>query len=85
MLFMLFLSRLFSEPAFLFDGIEGGKMYFLKTEQSFDSAHFLAGYHGKCANIHGHRWKDVYKRQHSITSSQFTECFRNVFQNAYIE
>ena len=44
---MLFLSRLFSEPAFLFDGIEGGKMYFLKTEQSFDSAHFLAGYHGK--------------------------------------
>lgn len=56
---MLFLSRLFSEPAFLFDGIEGGKMYFLKTEQSFDSAHFLAGYHGKCANIHGHRWKVI--------------------------
>ena len=53
---MLFLSRLFSEPAFLFDGIEGGKMYFLKTEQSFDSAHFLAGYNGKCRNIHGHRW-----------------------------
>ena len=23
---------------------------------AFDSAHFLAGYHGKCANIHGHRW-----------------------------
>ncbi|MBR4555424.1 MAG: 6-carboxytetrahydropterin synthase QueD, partial [Ruminococcus sp.] len=21
-----------------------------------DSAHFLAGYKGKCANIHGHRW-----------------------------
>lgn len=34
-------------------------MYYLKTEQSFDSAHFLHGYLGKCANIHGHRWKVV--------------------------
>jgi 6-pyruvoyltetrahydropterin/6-carboxytetrahydropterin synthase len=32
-------------------------MYILKTEHSFDSAHFLAGYEGKCSNIHGHRWK----------------------------
>ena len=32
-------------------------MYKLKTSASFDSAHFLAGYTGKCANIHGHRWK----------------------------
>ena len=32
-------------------------MYYLKTSASFDSAHFLAGYEGKCANIHGHRWK----------------------------
>lgn len=31
-------------------------MYILKTEQSFDSAHFLSGYDGKCSNIHGHRW-----------------------------
>ena len=34
-------------------------MYYLKTEQSFDSAHFLHGYSGKCANIHGHRWRIV--------------------------
>lgn len=34
-------------------------MYVLKTEQSFDSAHFLFGYQGKCSNIHGHRWKVV--------------------------
>ncbi len=34
-------------------------MYTLKTEQSFDSAHFLAGYNGKCSNIHGHRWRVV--------------------------
>ncbi|WP_176838230.1 6-carboxytetrahydropterin synthase QueD [uncultured Fusobacterium sp.] len=31
-------------------------MYTLISEASFDSAHFLAGYNGKCRNIHGHRW-----------------------------
>lgn len=34
-------------------------MYRLKSEASFDSAHFLKGYDGKCANIHGHRWRVV--------------------------
>ena len=28
----------------------------LVTSAHFDSAHFLFGYKGKCANIHGHRW-----------------------------
>jgi 6-pyruvoyltetrahydropterin/6-carboxytetrahydropterin synthase len=32
-------------------------MYILKAEHSFDSAHFLARYEGKCSNIHGHRWR----------------------------
>lgn len=32
-------------------------MYYLKTEQSFDAAHFLQGYAGKCRNLHGHRWR----------------------------
>jgi len=32
-------------------------MYLIKVEDSFDSAHFLAGYCGKCSNIHGHRWR----------------------------
>lgn len=32
-------------------------MYRLTTEHSFDAAHFLAGYKGKCANLHGHRWR----------------------------
>ncbi len=32
-------------------------MYYLKTTTSFDSAHFLSGYDGKCRNIHGHTWK----------------------------
>ena len=35
---------------------KGIKMYCLKTNSCFDSAHFLKGYEGKCANIHGHRW-----------------------------
>ena len=36
-------------------------MYTVTTEQSFDSAHFLAGYKGKCKNIHGHRWRVLIK------------------------
>lgn len=31
-------------------------MYYLKAEASFDAAHFLAHYQGKCHNIHGHHW-----------------------------
>lgn len=34
-------------------------MYTLRTEHSFDSAHFLAGYEGKCSNLHGHRWRII--------------------------
>lgn len=60
---------------FLFLSIEGSPrglfrylqecdtMYFLKTEQSFDSAHFLKGYEGKCKNLHGHRWRVVVEVQ----------------------
>lgn len=32
-------------------------MYCLETKASFDAAHFLYGYEGKCRNIHGHRWQ----------------------------
>ena len=34
-------------------------MYGLKTEGSFDSAHFLTDYYGRCENLHGHRWRLV--------------------------
>lgn len=34
-------------------------MYALKTEHSFDAAHFLTDYDGKCENLHGHRWRVV--------------------------
>jgi len=32
-------------------------MYFLHTEASFDMAHRLLGYEGKCSNLHGHTVK----------------------------
>lgn len=32
-------------------------MYELIAEASFDSAHFLTDYEGKCENLHGHRWR----------------------------
>ena len=35
----------------------GVLMYTVSTEASFDSAHFLKNYDGKCANLHGHRWR----------------------------
>ena len=38
-------------------------MFFLKTEQSFDAAHFLKDYQGKCKNLHGHRWRVVVEIQ----------------------
>lgn len=41
-------------------------MYILKAEQSFDSAHFLSGYKGKCGNIHGHRWRVIVEVQSDI-------------------
>ncbi len=34
-------------------------MFYIKSECSFDSAHFLKGYEGKCSNLHGHRWRVV--------------------------
>lgn len=34
-------------------------MFTLISEGSFDAAHFLHGYNGKCSNIHGHRWRVV--------------------------
>jgi 6-pyruvoyltetrahydropterin/6-carboxytetrahydropterin synthase len=44
-------------------------MYILKTEHSFDSAHFLANYDGKCGNIHGHRWTvEIEIQSHTLIS-----------------
>jgi len=31
--------------------------YYLTVSQNFEAAHYLSGYSGNCANIHGHTWK----------------------------
>lgn len=36
-------------------------MFILKGEIQFDSAHYLSNYEGKCANIHGHRYRLIAK------------------------
>ncbi len=51
-----FIGRRSRVSAFLYGVIF---MFMLSTEACFDSAHFLSGYHGKCSNIHGHRWKII--------------------------
>ena len=33
----------------------------LKTEFSFDAAHRLVGYDGKCKQLHGHIWRVIIK------------------------
>ena len=30
-----------------------------QSESSFDGAHFLTDYYGKCENLHGHRWRVI--------------------------
>ena len=34
-------------------------MYYISVEESFDAAHYLRGYGGKCERLHGHRFKVV--------------------------
>ena len=51
----------------------GDEMYRLKTEASFDSAHFLTDYHGKCENLHGHRWRVVVYIQQSELGEEGTQ------------
>ena len=48
-------------------------MYILKTSASFDSAHFLSGYNGKCANIHGHYWRIEAQVKSEVLQSGGTE------------
>lgn len=45
-------------------------MYYLTSEASFDAAHFLKDYQGKCRNIHGHRWRIVATVQGSTLNPQ---------------
>ena len=49
-------------------------MYQITIEQSFDSAHFLAGYVGKCGNIHGHRWRILLSVESAVLREDSQQC-----------
>ena len=34
-------------------------MYEIEVRQAFEAAHFIDGYNGKCARLHGHNWEVV--------------------------
>jgi len=36
-------------------------MYEISVEKTFEAAHYLRGYKGKCENLHGHRYTVVVK------------------------
>ena len=50
--------QFFSPNFYIFERMKHS-VYYLKSEHSFDSAHFLANYEGKCRSIHGHRWRVI--------------------------
>lgn len=43
-------------------------MHLITSESSFDAAHFLTNYEGKCKNIHGHRWRVVVTIKGELTN-----------------
>jgi len=53
-------------------------MFYLETEASFDAAHFLTNYEGKCKNIHGHRWRVVAKIKGEVTNGMVVDF--NIFK-----
>ena len=34
-------------------------MYEIEVRSAFEAAHFISGYDGKCARLHGHNWEVV--------------------------
>ena len=45
-------------------------MYQLFVEEHFDAAHYIRNYHGKCENLHGHRFKVVAR----LEATKLDEC-----------
>lgn len=48
-------------------------MYLITSESSFDAAHFLTNYEGKCKNIHGHRWRVVVTIKGELTNGMLVD------------
>ena len=34
-------------------------MYEIEVKTAFEAAHFIRGYAGKCARLHGHNWEVI--------------------------
>jgi 6-pyruvoyltetrahydropterin/6-carboxytetrahydropterin synthase len=46
----------------------------LHTEFTFDAAHFIEGYDGKCARMHGHTYKvHISAKSHKLNPSKYLE------------
>jgi 6-pyruvoyltetrahydropterin/6-carboxytetrahydropterin synthase len=46
----------------------------LNTEFTFDAAHLIKGYEGKCGRMHGHTYKvHIIAKSHRLTSSKYLE------------
>ena len=53
--------------------------YEISTEGTFSAAHFLEGYEGDCARLHGHNWRvRVAIRVQDKTPKGFTVDFRHL-------
>lgn len=48
-------------------------MHLITSESSFDAAHFLTNYEGKCKNIHGHRWRVVVTIKGSLSNGMLVD------------
>lgn len=48
-------------------------MHLITSESSFDAAHFLTNYEGKCKNIHGHRWRVVVTIKGELTNDMLVD------------
>ena len=48
-------------------------MHLISSESSFDAAHFLTNYEGKCKNIHGHRWRVVVTIKGELTNGMLVD------------
>lgn len=48
-------------------------MHLITSESSFDAAHFLTNYEGKCKNIHGHRWRLVVTIKGELTNGMLVD------------
>lgn len=58
--------------------IQGGNglyniMNYIQTEASYDAAHFLTNYDGKCRNIHGHRFRVKIEIKGELTNGMLVD------------